>query len=151
MCKRNFRFELQLSSYWQNIIFFYEIAPNFTYSHESLFFKYNYNFLDQLLLPYKFYGRGMWGILFFIFASEPLSNKFTCCVNAHAFENTVRAISKFYWRCPEYLKYACECSHDNDVHLYCIKCALYIRYLWTTYSNSDYRGWAASTMRKIKR
>ena len=26
-------------------------------------------FLDQLLLPYKFYGRDMWEILFFIFAS----------------------------------------------------------------------------------
>ena len=51
----------------------YKIAPNFTYSHKSWFFKYNWNFLDQLLLPYKFYGIGMWGVLFFIFAScEPL-------------------------------------------------------------------------------
>ena len=32
------------------------------------------NFLDQLLHPYKFHGRDMSGILFFIFAScEPLS------------------------------------------------------------------------------
>ena len=32
------------------------------------------NFLDQLLYPYKFYGRDMSGILFFIFAScEPLN------------------------------------------------------------------------------
>ena len=31
-------------------------------------------FLDQLLLPYEFYGRDMWRILFFISAScEPLS------------------------------------------------------------------------------
>ena len=48
---------------------FHEIAPNFTYSQKSQFFKYNWNFLDQLLLPYKFYDRGMWGILFFIFAT----------------------------------------------------------------------------------
>ena len=33
----------------------------------------NWNFSDQLLLPYKFYGRDMSGIYFFIFAScEPL-------------------------------------------------------------------------------
>ena len=32
--------------------------------------------LDQLLHPYKFYGRDMSGILFFIFAScEPLKNE----------------------------------------------------------------------------
>ena len=38
---------------------FQEIAPNFTYLQKSQFFKYNWNFLDQLLLPYKFYGRSM--------------------------------------------------------------------------------------------
>ena len=38
------------------------------------FFKYFCNFLDQLLHPYKFYGRDMSGILFFIFDScHPLS------------------------------------------------------------------------------
>ena len=32
------------------------------------------NFLDQLLHPYKFHGRDMSGILFFIFASrEPVN------------------------------------------------------------------------------
>ena len=52
---------------------FHEIAPNFTYSQNSLFFKYICNFLDQLLHPYKFHGSDMSGILFFIFAScEPL-------------------------------------------------------------------------------
>ena len=52
---------------------FHEIAPNFTYSQKLWFFKYNWNFLDQLLLPYKFHGRDMWGMYFFIFAScEPL-------------------------------------------------------------------------------
>ena len=35
--------------------------------------KYNWNFLDQPLLPYKFHGRDMWGMYFFIVAScEPL-------------------------------------------------------------------------------
>ena len=34
------------------ISLFHEIAPDFTYSQKS-FFKYNWNFLDQLLLPYK--------------------------------------------------------------------------------------------------
>ena len=33
-----------------------------------------WNFFDQLLLPYKFYGNELGGILFFIFAGcEPLS------------------------------------------------------------------------------
>ena len=60
------------SYYWQNINF-NEIAPNFTFWQKSQFFKYNWNFLDQLLLPYKFHGRDMWEILFSIFAScEPL-------------------------------------------------------------------------------
>ena len=37
------------------------------------------NFLDQLIHPYKFNGRDMSGILFFIFAScEPLSQQFWC-------------------------------------------------------------------------
>ena len=35
---------------------------------------YNWNFLDQLRLHYKFYGRDMWGIYLFMFAScEPLN------------------------------------------------------------------------------
>ena len=68
MCKRIFKFELQLSSYSQNINF-HDIAPNFTFSQISLFFKYICNFLEQLLHPYKFHGRDMSGILFFIFAS----------------------------------------------------------------------------------
>ena len=60
MRKRIFKLELQLS--------------NFTSSQKSRFFKYICNFLDQLLHPYKFYGRDMSGILFFIFAScEPLT------------------------------------------------------------------------------
>ena len=53
---------------------FPDIAPNFTFSQKSQFFKYICIFLDQLLHPYNFDGRGMSGMLFFIFAScEPLS------------------------------------------------------------------------------
>ena len=53
---------------------FHEIAPNFTYSQKSYFLKFICNFLDQLLLPYNFYGRDVSGIFFSIFAScEPLS------------------------------------------------------------------------------
>ena len=48
---------------------FHDFAPNFTISQISKFFKYFCNFLDQLLHPYKFHGRDMSGILFFIFAS----------------------------------------------------------------------------------
>ena len=52
---------------------FHDIPPNFTFSQKSYFFKYICNFLARLLHPYKFYGRDMSGILFFIFAScEPL-------------------------------------------------------------------------------
>ena len=55
------------------ISIFQEITTNSTYSHKSYFFKHVCNFLDQLLHPYKFHGRDMSGILFFIFAScEPL-------------------------------------------------------------------------------
>ena len=41
------------------ISIFHEIAPNYTYSQKSLLLKYNRNFLDQLLLPYKFHGKDM--------------------------------------------------------------------------------------------
>ena len=59
---------------------FHDIAPNFTFSQKSQFFKYICNFLDQLLHPYKIYGRGMLGILFFIFAScEPLTFQGIIC------------------------------------------------------------------------
>ena len=72
MCKRIFKFELQLCSYLHNIKFS-RYCPSFTFSQKSFFFKYICNFLDKLLHPCKFYGRDMPGILFFIFAScEPL-------------------------------------------------------------------------------
>ena len=59
---------------------FQEFAPKFTYPYSKkkkkkkiIFFKCNYIFLDQLLLPYKFCDSDMQGIYFFIFAScKPL-------------------------------------------------------------------------------
>ena len=52
--------------------------PQISHIHKNHnFLKYNWNFLDQQLLPYKFHGSGMWGMYFFIFAScEPLSMGF---------------------------------------------------------------------------
>ena len=69
--KKNLKFELQVTDKISN---FHDIAPNFTFSQKLQFFKYICDFLDQPLHPYKFYGRDMSGILFFIFAScEPLT------------------------------------------------------------------------------
>ena len=56
MCKRVFRFEFN-EAVIDKISNFHKIAPNFTYIHKNNF-KYNWNFLDQLLI-YKFYGRDM--------------------------------------------------------------------------------------------
>ena len=45
------------------VTIFHEIAPNFTYRygiHKNLIFfflKCNWNYLDHLFLPYKFYSR----------------------------------------------------------------------------------------------
>ena len=65
MCKRIFRFELEVSGYW-----------NFPYSQKSKFLKYNWNDTDHLLLPYESYGTDMWRIFFFIIGScEPLMNE----------------------------------------------------------------------------
>ena len=69
MCEKEFsdsNFDLEVIG---KISIFQEIAPNFTYLEISQFFKHNYNFLDQLLLPYNFHGSSMRGILFFNFAS----------------------------------------------------------------------------------
>ena len=66
MCKRIFKFELQLGSYWQNIKFS-RYCPKFHIFTKIVIFKYICSFLDQLLHPYKFYGRDMLGILFFSF------------------------------------------------------------------------------------
>ena len=77
MCKRILKFELQLSNYRQNIKFS-QYCPKFHNFTKIVIFKYTCNFLDQLLHPYKFNGRDMSGILFFIFAScEPLIVRFS--------------------------------------------------------------------------
>ena len=44
---------------------FNEITLNFTHSQKSYFLKHNWSLIDQLLLPYKFYGSGVY---FFVFA-----------------------------------------------------------------------------------
>ena len=55
------------------ISIFDEIASSFTYSQKLLYFKHNWRLIDQQLLLYQLYGRGILGISFFIFAScDPL-------------------------------------------------------------------------------
>ena len=72
MCKRIFKFELQLSIYCQNIKFLRH-CPKFHFFTQIVIFLVYLQLLDQLLHPYKFYRRDMSGILFFIFANcEPL-------------------------------------------------------------------------------
>ena len=47
-----------------------------------IFFKYNWIFLDQPLLPYKFHSSDMWGMYFFIFAScEPFIQQYTTYIH----------------------------------------------------------------------
>ena len=60
-------------------------------SHIHKDFKYNWNFLEQLLLPYKFHGSRMGGILFFNFAScESLKLRFCSYdVNEKMFLNRI--------------------------------------------------------------
>ena len=73
ICKRIFRFKLQLSSYWQNIKFSRNCPKFHIFTLIVIFQVYYSNFLDKLLHPYKFHDRYMSGILFFIFPScEPL-------------------------------------------------------------------------------
>ena len=49
---------------------FFNKLPQISHIHKNhTFFKYNCDFLDQLLLPYTFHGSSMKGILFFNFAS----------------------------------------------------------------------------------
>ena len=53
--------------------------PNFKNSQK--FLQYKWVFSDQILLPYKFHGSSMRGILFFNFASsEPLNAIFLYCL-----------------------------------------------------------------------
>ena len=61
------------------ILNFHENCPKFhmfTKWKFYFFLKYNWNFLDQLIVQYKFYGRDMRGIYLFNFAScEPLNTR----------------------------------------------------------------------------
>ena len=69
MCKRIFKIQAlikQLLTKYQ----IFMILPQISYFHKYRNFSSIFcNFLDQLLHPYKFHGRDMSGILFFIFAS----------------------------------------------------------------------------------
>ena len=79
----------------------HEVAPNVTYSQKSYFLKYIWNLLDQLLLPYKFYGRDMYGMYFFIFAScEPLSSLIVKNRNIHCL-----VLKKWNWLLSQRLMY----------------------------------------------
>ena len=74
MCKRIFKIRpliKQLLTKYQ----IFTILPQISHIHKYRNFSSIFaTFLDQLLHPYKFYGRDMSGILFFIFAScEPLT------------------------------------------------------------------------------
>ena len=72
MCAKQFsnsNFNLQLLPKYQ----FFKKLPQNSHNHKNCnFFKYNCNFLDQLLLPYKFHRSSMTGILFSNFASSEL-------------------------------------------------------------------------------
>ena len=61
---------------------FLKKLPQISHIHKNRnFLKYNWNFLNQPLLPYKFHGGDMTGIYFFIFAScEPLNTINLVCI-----------------------------------------------------------------------
>ena len=76
MCHPCTRFKLLIKELLTKYKIFKKL-PQISHTHKNCdFFKqaYNWNFFDQLLLPYKFYGSGMRGILFFNFASCELLN-----------------------------------------------------------------------------
>ena len=121
MCKRIFKFELQLSSYWQSIKFS-RYCPKFYIFTNIVIFQVYCNFLDQLLHPYKFYGRDMSGkLFFFIFAScEPLS---IAIEKKNVFISIVKLI-RMLWvlrtnhlPCPK-LCHALRFVECNDIHIY---------------------------------
>ena len=82
-CAKEFlNLSFTLSSYWQNIKFL-RYFPEFHIFTNIVIFQVYLQLLDQLPQPYKFYGRDMSGILFFIFAScEPLISHNTRVHNA---------------------------------------------------------------------
>ena len=69
MCKRIFKIRASIKKLLTKYQIF-TILPQISHFHKFRnFLKYICNFWDQLLHPYKFYGRDMSGILFFVFAS----------------------------------------------------------------------------------
>ena len=114
---------------------FNEIALNSTYSHKSQFLKYICNFLDQLLHPFKFHGRGMSGILFFNFAScEPLMTQIACLYEVRNF--------KYQW-----------IFYMNTVYRYIFNKSIlsYLRgtnFFWPMYLNKEmFRYWVQRLIR----
>ena len=53
---------------WQTIVLSGN-CPKFHKFTKIVIFKFNWNYLDQLFLPYKYHGSSMTGLLFFNFAS----------------------------------------------------------------------------------
>ena len=67
------------AKYW-----FFEKLPQISQIHKNCHsFKYNWNFQDQLLLPYKFHSSSMTEILSFNFASCELLRLFGKCKAYH--------------------------------------------------------------------
>ena len=54
MCAKGFLDSTFNLAFIDKISNFQEIAPNFTYSQKSYFWKYKWTLIDQLILPYKF-------------------------------------------------------------------------------------------------
>ena len=69
MCKRIFfKNQTSISTYWQNIKFSWNCPKFHIFTKIVIFQVYLQLFRPIQLHPYKFYGRDMSGILFFIFA-----------------------------------------------------------------------------------
>ena len=87
--KEIFRFELQLSSYWQNIKFS-RYCPKFHIFTKIVIFKVYLQLFGPTLHPYKFYDRDVSGILFLIFAScEPLKKNENKQTNKQTNKNSI--------------------------------------------------------------
>ena len=72
MLQKNFQIRTLIKQLFAKYKFLTKL-PQISHIHKNhIFFKYNWNFLEQPLLPCKFHGSDMWGMNFFLFAScEP--------------------------------------------------------------------------------
>ena len=70
--QKNFQIQTLIKQLFTKYQFLTKL-PKISYIHKIIIFKYNWYFLDQLLLSYILHGSDMWGMYFFISAScEPL-------------------------------------------------------------------------------